>query len=318
MRKIIALFFLLGSLFAGYVEDLASYLLQKNFKIVGTFYIYDSQWLLGVDDGYGHISGFYRLMGSEPTDKNPFGWEPYRVSDTSRLKEMGYFVYIHFPQDEDKKYSWIYIDKATGAIYKLMGSKDGVFVYLDLDRDGIADPLPLYYRIKEFEVIFYDCKKSYSLKDGSLSVLTLSKSFGPIRYSCEGEWSSSRPLDLQNITIFEVLRGDVEREYFIGTIFKDLKRGIVSIEGVAQGRYISCDQNYAPLDLQSLKSAELLGKVIDQWGVGSKVAEGLVSDGCRLAPQSVQRFDLEIEKSITLQEKNETSTLLVYKQIQKR
>jgi len=148
-RKFIVLSALLASaLYAGYTEDLEAYLADKSFPLNGKFYYYDfnrdgiadpNDWIY-IDRG----GASYRLLATTPTASNAFGFAPISLpSDLNVANPTGFFVYIDFPQDSDKRFSWVYITNQTYHVYKLMGSTpQNTFLYLDIEGNGTPDPLP--------------------------------------------------------------------------------------------------------------------------------------------------------------------------------
>ncbi len=312
MKKLFVLSFLALMLFGGYVDELKSYLLKRDFQINGKFFVWQGKWLLGLNNEYGHIVGIYELLGSEPTPTNPFGWKLIKDADLARAKEAGLFVYVGFPKDKNRSYSWLYIDSAHQKIYKLMGAKDGVFIYLDENNDTKPDPVEgLYYVIRGSKITFFNCQNSWALHDKSVEINKLWKSLGDVVYGCDEKWSKKE--DIQNIEITETLRGQINGEPFLGSIFKNFGRGIVSIEGLANGRYIVCSQTYAPPNFQ-----EDIASLIDRWGEGYSVQDGFIAQSCNLPTIKTRSFDLESFKTILFKEQNATSRTTIYKHIIKR
>ena len=324
MKKVLLLFVFCLALFGGYLDDVRAYLLQKEFKVNGKFFISNGKWLFGLNDDYGHVSGFYELLGTTPTPQNPFGWKIVDQSiDLLRAREAGWFVKIDFPPDfkdpATRDYSWIYIDKQTSKIYKLMGSKNGQFVYYDDNNDSIPDPIPqLHFSIKGDKIVFFGCKKSYAFRDGSLKVEKLFKSTGNIEYGCDETWRSQKELRIENLSTYEKIRGTIEGNSFIGTIFKDFARGRVVLEGMMNGKYVACFQSYTPPKLEEIKNAAALKALVGRWGYGSGPRDGFITQNCNFPDLSIKRFALDIEKYITIQETNQTSDITIYKTIIKR
>ncbi len=148
MGKIIAIVLLVSAMWAqeSYLSALINFLQHRTFTIDGYFYRYDfdndgkidyNDWIY--EDRQSHRQ--YRLLAIPPTPQNAFGFQP--LSHPVTLSHVdGYFVYIGF--DQDTRFAWLYIDRQTHKLYKLMGSTpQGYFRYLDIDGDGKADPLPL-------------------------------------------------------------------------------------------------------------------------------------------------------------------------------
>lgn len=133
------------------VENLRQYLLSKNWSISGSFYRYDfnkdgkysyNDWLyIALGSGQG-----YRLLGKEPTKNNIFGWQALASipSDLAIHTPDGYFVFINYPNDVDRKFSWLYIANSSKKVYKLEGAEPDTyhFKYMDINGDGTPDALP--------------------------------------------------------------------------------------------------------------------------------------------------------------------------------
>lgn len=152
MKRIVAILsiFYLSFAFGEYVQDLEKFLVQKQrFVVNGIFYMYDfnqdnkiarSDWIyLSDDDGNA-----YQLLGVPLAPNNAFGWLAldYFPDDLDFENFSGLFVYIKYPGDPQKFFSWLYV-MLDGSVYKLMGATpNGNFVYLDIDNDGRPDPLP--------------------------------------------------------------------------------------------------------------------------------------------------------------------------------
>ncbi len=132
---------------ATYLQNLYSYLVSKNWTVYGEFYNYDfdkngydyNDWVyVSISDGKA-----YRLLGAIPTQNNPFGWLPLATKPVNLQKPDGYFLYINFPSDENRAFSWLYIDRVSKKVYKLQGADPTThfFKYLDIDGDGKPDSL---------------------------------------------------------------------------------------------------------------------------------------------------------------------------------
>ncbi|MRJ03261.1 MAG: hypothetical protein GXO19_06250 [Epsilonproteobacteria bacterium] len=138
---------------SSYLEALKSYLKGREFPINGRYYSYDfdrdgvldpSDWIYFSSDGQ-----LFQLMGREPSPEDPFGWKLLSAPPEGlNLQEpTGYFVFINMPLDRQRfgtdAFSWIYLPAGSGDGYKLMGAqRDHTFDYLDIDGDGIGDPIP--------------------------------------------------------------------------------------------------------------------------------------------------------------------------------
>ncbi len=137
-----------------YHEELARAYDFTAVPINGKFYMVDfekdgkidyNDWLY-VDVKSGKK---FRILATPPTQNNAFGFAPVEVEVPDK-KPDGYFVQLARLQ-EDPRFRWVYYSNATQRLYKLMGSKDGYFVYLDIDEDGRPDPLNLMARINDAE-----------------------------------------------------------------------------------------------------------------------------------------------------------------------
>jgi len=118
-----------------YLYDLKAYLTSKCFPLNGAMYRFDfnkngvieyNDWVyLSLRSG-----ATYRLLGTLPTTTNPFGFKSVKV-DVSSLTPEGYFSFINFPKDEDKRFSWLYLFDNGDKVAKLMGTtEDHFFAYL--------------------------------------------------------------------------------------------------------------------------------------------------------------------------------------------
>ncbi|BCD62700.1 hypothetical protein NitYY0826_C1583 [Nitratiruptor sp. YY08-26] len=154
---------------SSYFSGLYSHLTSHDFKVNGKFYKYDfnhdgtiayNDWIYRSSSG-----AVFRLLGEKPTQDNIFGWQrlesfPDSLEENS---ENGYFVNIRWEQDEDLRFSWLYISKKSGKVYKLVGAKpDNTFRYLDYTGDSKIDALPaLHAYILDDKVQFtYDCTET--------------------------------------------------------------------------------------------------------------------------------------------------------------
>ena len=122
----------------GYVKELKAYMTAKPFDIKGVMYTYDF-------DGNGLISynewvyesmvtgRTYRLLSTTPTPQNNFGFAPVDVN-LSGCAPQGYFIFLDFPGDSKRIFSWAYLSALSGRIYKLMGATPNHrFDYLRLE-----------------------------------------------------------------------------------------------------------------------------------------------------------------------------------------
>ncbi len=328
MRKLIALLFISSSLLFGgldigfdtYVKELKGYLLSKEFQVTGTFFLKDNRWIFGLKDPYGQIVELYELLGSPPSPQNPLGWKVVDEGVLEGAVEMGWFIKIDFPLDlqdpSTAPYSWVYIDKGTQSVYKLMDAHEGRFYYLDIDHDSIPDPLPIYYNLNPLYVIFFECKSV--IESGDISFTILSKSQGEISYRCDGKWNAPNDLLIQNITITKALRGKVDEKSFIGSIFKDFRLGKVDVEGMVEGEYIECTQAYTPPKFDRISNAKALEEAILTWGTSQDPKKGFIAHNCDLPKYQANSFNLTIDSTISIYEKDSTSTITIHKEAIKR
>ncbi|NPA03720.1 MAG: hypothetical protein GXO61_02555 [Epsilonproteobacteria bacterium] len=137
-----------------YIKDLKAYLTSRCFTLNGALYRYDfdKDGVLEYNDWVYEsiVTGqTYRLLGEVPTKNNPFGFKIVEV-DTSNLTPLGYFSFIDFPKDEDRRFSWIYLF-GDSKVAKLMGTNStNFFDYLFIDgRPYFPD---LGYQLEEDSV----------------------------------------------------------------------------------------------------------------------------------------------------------------------
>ncbi len=189
---------------ASYVDALKSFLVQNSFNVNGEFYAYDfekdgkidyNDWLyLSLDTGEA-----YRLLAIDPSPTNAFGFAP--VQKPQELTEPdGYFIYLDFGLDNDKKFSWVYVSHQYGSVYKLMGATaDNHFDYLDIDGNGSPDPLPgLTYTVQTstlpgsvaMKVMFSISEASGSVSSMESSVSSYSSFDSSSSYSTSSDYSS--------------------------------------------------------------------------------------------------------------------------------
>ncbi|GEM_PF-684138 len=163
MKKLLLSAATIASLFgatadSAYLNSLKQYLQTKPFNVNGKFYAYDfakdgridyNDWIyVTVSKSNG-----FRLLATTPSPDNAFGFAPVELPNGFEVPN-GYFVKIDFDQDQDPKFSWIYAD-TDGKVFKLMGATpDGKFDYLDIDGDGVPDPITnMKFTIKEGSTI---------------------------------------------------------------------------------------------------------------------------------------------------------------------
>ena len=147
LRISLILFLFAAPLFAReYINELKSYLTTKFFSIDGIMYTYDfnkngkieyNEWVY-VSKRSGKK---YRLLGKRPTQNNAFGFAEVTISLRNSTAQ-GYFAFIDFPLDNDKRFSWVYLSATSGNVYKLMGvNKYHFFKYLQTPagKIGLSD-----------------------------------------------------------------------------------------------------------------------------------------------------------------------------------
>ncbi|MRJ03114.1 MAG: DUF2202 domain-containing protein [Epsilonproteobacteria bacterium] len=155
MRRVLVTTLVAGTVAFGatapqtYIEELVHFLAGKSLPVNGKFYQYDfehdnhydpNDWIYVTSDGrYA-----FRLLAVTPSENNAFGFAPVELPADLPATPNGYFININFPQDRDERFSWVYATHDTGKVYKLMGATaDNQFDYLDLNGDGVPDPLPI-------------------------------------------------------------------------------------------------------------------------------------------------------------------------------
>ncbi len=254
MRRIVGvlLFMTLGLLGATasdlYLKELKAYLSSKPFALKGAMYTYDF-------DGDGYIgynewiyeslqSGkTYRLLGTEPSENNAFGFYEVDV-DLKGLVPLGYFAFINFDMDEDKRFSWIYLS-SDGKVAKLMGvNATGFFDYLYVD--GSAYIPDLCYSIENGEVFIVYEYKDFPYILGSYDTPGFSWALdvqGDIAYVADGSMGifaidtshKTRPTPLLHIDTFHALDVAVDQKDGYGVVadersvrYLNLKDGCVA------------------------------------------------------------------------------------------
>ena len=160
-RVVVVVYFSVLAAFGTNLQHLYEYMLSKNpWQINGWFYRYDfekngyefNDWLYLVKS---HRA--YRLLGITPTPTNVFGWLPLLSIPQDLSDVAGYFIFLDYPLDPNRAFSWIYLSK-EGGIYKLEGADPNThfFKYLDIDNDGKADSLPGLIYKKEGDRIYFE------------------------------------------------------------------------------------------------------------------------------------------------------------------
>ncbi|MRI84210.1 MAG: hypothetical protein C6I00_07310 [Nitratiruptor sp.] len=119
-----------------YINELRAFLTSRTFTIAGIVYSYDfdrdgridyNDWIFQSAKG----NRIYRLLGTTPSEQNAFGYAPVAGVNLAGKEPDGFFVFIDFPKDRDKRFSWIYLSLRDGCVYKLMGrTPENLFDYL--------------------------------------------------------------------------------------------------------------------------------------------------------------------------------------------
>jgi len=133
---------------SSYLKDLKEFLAGREFQATGALLPYDfnKNYTLEYND-WIYISlrslNIYQLLGNPPTNSNVFGFKKLDIPlNIENVQPAGYFIYINFPRDRDKRFSWLYLERETLNLYKLVGkTENNRFKYLDIDDDGIPDSL---------------------------------------------------------------------------------------------------------------------------------------------------------------------------------
>ncbi len=173
-----------------YVKELKAYLTAKPFDLKGAFYPYDF-------DGDGHIAynewvyesmitgRTYRLLGTMPTPNNNFGFVPVEVHLGNR-EPQGYFVFIDFPKDQERIFSWAYLSIKSGKVYKLMGATpQHRFDYLPLNNMTFTIEDTKAFIVYTSEGEFVDIMGAYDTPGFSWFV-DIRDSFGYVADGLEG------------------------------------------------------------------------------------------------------------------------------------
>ncbi len=320
MKKFIVAILFTLSLFGGYVDDLKQYLLEKSFRINGTFYLVQDEgksiWVFASLNSNGQFNGLYELMGERPSPQNPFGWKRIdHAIDMVHAKTMGYFIYIDFPKDEGRSrlYSWIFVD-IQGRMYKLADQKNGYFHYLDIDKDGTPDAISdLYFHKESNEAHFYNCRSS--LEEGYTKIEKYSKSTGDVGYMCEiakdEPFVVKRPLEVKGIHIEEKITGNLMGKAIRMHIARELSKGTAHIEADFGDKNIICDKRYKPLKSLKITTSHALGIALE-WQSVSKEMNGT----CEVNQSFLAKtMDIEYKKTITIQENNGSAQIEIFKRL---
>ena len=323
MKKIILLFVLAFSLMAGYVEELKSYLLSKEFQINGAFFLVEKsgKWVYAAMDNKGKVVGYYELMGTKPSPSNPFGWRALsHAVPIMDSQMMGYFVYIGFGPDildpARKAYSWVFIDAKTGAIYKLMGQKRGYFEYLQ--EDGKTVPLKgIFFHKEGNKALFYSCMDSF--EDSNFSIRKFSKQSGSIAYECsvglQNPYHLLAPIEPKSIEIKDQIVGRVAFDRVELNVTRKPLEGTVHIQGVVGEKEVDCLRKHKPLSSQKIRNDWQLRFVAD-W---DKEAAILKEQGSCVGVDELlaNPLFLGFKRSLTIQETNSSDSLVFWKDISK-
>ena len=321
MKKFVLIFLLAISLMAGYVEELKKYLLSKEFHVDGTFFLVQmgttGKWIYAALDSSGEVSGYYELLGTKPSSSNPFGWKPLsHAIPIVDSKMMGYFIYVGFKPDlKDpvrKAYSWIFVDAKSGAIYKLMGQKNGYFEYLQ--QDGAIKPLDgVYFHKEGSKAVFYSCADSF---ENNLSIRKFSKQSGAISYECKVGASNPyhllRPLEPKEVVVLDHIEGRVAYERVVVNLTKKPLEGTIHIQGAVGDKSVDCLRRFKPLAPQKIHTDWQLRYLAD-WSGESLLQE---QGNCKEADQLLAKpLFVGFQRNLTIQEANSTSSLIFWKDI---
>ncbi|BCD62958.1 hypothetical protein NitYY0826_C1846 [Nitratiruptor sp. YY08-26] len=160
MKRVVAIIALLQMVVLGadYVKELKSYLTSRDFCINGILYTYDFDHDGYIEDNeWIYVSmrtnNKYRMLGTKPTSNNMFGFQKIDI-ELKNSEPRGYFTFINFQQDNDRKLSWIFLSAKTGIVYKLIGAtEEHRFKYL-LDKSGNSLLRDITYVIESNQVSF--------------------------------------------------------------------------------------------------------------------------------------------------------------------
>ena len=271
-----------------YIHSLKTYIVNKEFKIYGLFYMYDfnkngkierDDWIYIANDTL-HA---YRLMGNKPTANKPFGWQRLKTVpiNLNLHKPAGYFVFINFPQDTTlfgtNAFSWIYV--THGKTYKLMqADAQHNFDYLDENGDGLADALSnITYTIKDSgsKIAFYYTPSSnqcnFKRGHGSFYIGVDSWYKGNIIYRCNlDSWQLKKTITIQNIRKSKKTQFHFDDVFGEKILFYDYTQGKVHIQGTFNKGSIDCYEYYhsiLPITID-LHNKKALKEVLENWGEG--------------------------------------------------
>ncbi len=268
---------------AGYVDELKKYLLSKEFRIDGKFFLVRkdpaAEWIYAALDDKGEVSGYYKLLGYPPSISNPFGWKPlaYSVS-IADLQMIGYFIYVGFRPDlydpNRKAYSWVFVDARTGAVYKLMGHKNGYFEYLQ--ENGKITPLKgIFFHKEANKAIFYSCMDSF--EDSNFSIRKFSKQSGSIAYECKVGASNPylllAPIKPKKIKVQDYIQGTITLKRVELNMTKEPLEGLLHIQGTIGEKRLNCLRRYKPLSSQTIRTQWQLRFLANWIGDSKKLEE---------------------------------------------
>ncbi len=125
-----------------YEDQIRYYLDGRSYEIDGKFYSYDF-YNNGIDYyDWIYISkngSAYRLFGVNPTSNNCFGWQEIELPKDFKTKGefQGYFIYLNYPNDNDKRYSWIFVNKEKKLFKLLSRDLSWSFKWLPIPTDNL-------------------------------------------------------------------------------------------------------------------------------------------------------------------------------------
>ena len=192
------------------LQDLYNYIVSKNpWTIEGWLYRYD----FGKDGQYEYDDWLYvsrngnayRLLGTIPSRDNAFGLFPLSSIPSDIGAPWGYFIFLNYPKDSVRRFSWLYLSLKSGKIYKLVGVEPSThyFNYLDLDGDGEPDALSglSFSKKSEYEVEF-SCEPSFNCSVSSNDEIEK----GHIKVEIHGtilDDSTGSPLNEVSVTLMD-------------------------------------------------------------------------------------------------------------------
>ncbi len=122
------------------LEDLYSYIVTKNpWTINGWFYRYDfekdgkyeyNDWLYVSRNGKA-----YRVLGTVPSENNAFGFFSLSTIPNDVGAPWGYFIFLNYPKDSNKRFSWLYLSLKSGKIYKLVGVEPSTHYFNKIQKE---------------------------------------------------------------------------------------------------------------------------------------------------------------------------------------